>query len=112
MVRAVRILLVSLVAALAACRSGIDEHRYRTWDARMAQWIQLAASAKQQVATEPRVVDRDQRVAGWDSVLQALVLARAAGATAYLRDDEAALAEIDRTLQALVERIPGLGRTR
>lgn len=103
--------LAGLALALAACRSGIDEARFDDFDARLVETIEQAHGQKEDWALEAPGDERDRRLSAWDDVLGALLLARAAGALAYLSDDEQSLADIERKIASLVALMPAPPRS-
>ena len=108
--RCARAVLAFLLLFLcgAGCRGGVSSARFQAWDARCAEWIERASVAKVEVGAQPSSDARDEAIAQWDELLQALTSARAAGALAHLANDARGLGEIERDAQALAAHYPEL----
>lgn len=98
--------LAALALVLAACKSGIREERFDAVDARMLEAIELASHEKEAMAQSAAPGTVDAHLRAWDELLRALLLARAAGALAYLADDEQSLADLEQRLAELLALMP------
>lgn len=103
--------LVLTLTLAAGCRASLPETRFDAWDARVAALIELASTAKVQCAERAPESQRDERVGAWDELLRALVLARAAGANAYLAGSPEGLARIEREVDLLLAHLPPIAES-
>lgn len=96
------VFFLGALALAAACKSGISESRFDSWNARIDSSITQASAAKEDCMATAAELEREHCIEAWDAVLHALIAARVAGALAYLVQDEASLQRIEQTVDQLL----------
>ena len=105
--------ILGCVVAAAGCASGWDredEARYRDFDLVTRGALQLADAAKARAAAIDDAASREGWLQAWDDLLQPLLMARVAAATARLAADPESLGELDAIVRHLVRCCHALAR--
>ena len=91
-----------------ACAGPPIDRRFDAFSERMAQLSAQVEQCQRQAVSIRDPSRREAKLQQWDAVMQMIVLARAAGATAYFCEDARALERIEKQVQDVVANCPEL----
>jgi hypothetical protein len=93
---------------LWGCTPSISPPRYDSWCRQLDEVRVQAAAREDQVAGREPSTLRDQELLRWQALMKTLILAQAAGAIAYQRNDARDLDEVQAKVNDVIALYPGM----
>jgi hypothetical protein len=105
-------LLVAFAASWGCSWDESTDRRFETWKKTLDETIEQASKQKEGCNNRPDRTSKEACYRQWDELLQGMLKAKAAGATAYLQCDGSALDRILETVENLIKSAANLAGRR